>query len=260
MTGGGRESGRSARDPDRTLTEARLALAGDGPLVVLTGAGMSAESGVPTFRDAQTGLWERYDPTALATPEAWARDRDTVWAWYRWRERLVSRAQPNAGHLAVSRAQARRDVTVVTQNVDDLHERAGSRRVHHVHGSLFAHRCDTCGAPVDVGPPPTDPVDRITPPGCDRCGGHARPGVVWFGELLPRDPWESAVDAVTSAAAVLVVGTSGLVHPAASLPGLAADAGLPVVEVNPGPSGLGSEVSVHVRASAGEAVPVLLDS
>ncbi|OFS14916.1 NAD-dependent deacylase [Dietzia sp. HMSC21D01] len=225
---------------------------------MLTGAGMSAESGVPTFRDAQTGLWERYDPTALATPEAWARDRDTVWAWYRWREHLVSRAQPNAGHLAVARAQARRDVTVVTQNVDDLHERAGSQRVHHVHGSLFAHRCDTCGTPLDVDPPPADPVDRLTPPGCDRCDGRARPGVVWFGEMLPRGPWEAAVDAVTSAAAVLVVGTSGLVHPAASLPDLAAEAGTPVVEVNPGPSGLAPAVTVHVRATAGEAVPEIL--
>ncbi|MGN7227096.1 SIR2 family NAD-dependent protein deacylase [Dietzia maris] len=243
---------------DQDLTEARLALAGDGPLVVLSGAGMSAESGVPTFRDAQTGLWERYDPSALATPEAWTRDRDAVWAWYRWRERLVSGAKPNAGHVAVARAQAHRDVVVVTQNVDDLHERAGSSRVHHVHGSLFAHRCDTCDAPMEVGPPPAEPVDRLTPPNCDRCGGRARPGVVWFGEMLPGRPWDAAVDAVTSAAAVLVVGTSGLVHPAASLPGLAADARIPVVEVNPGPSGLGSEVSVHVRATAGQALPHLL--
>lgn len=243
---------------DQDLTEARLALAGDGPLVVLSGAGMSAESGVPTFRDAQTGLWERYDPSALATPEAWARDRDTVWAWYRWRERLVSGAEPNAGHVAVARAQAHRDVVVVTQNVDDLHERAGSSRVHHVHGSLFAHRCDTCDAPMEVGPPPAEPVDRLTPPNCDRCGGRARPGVVWFGEMLPGRPWDAAVDAVTSAAAVLVVGTSGLVHPAASLPGLAADARIPVIEVNPGASGLGSEVSVHVRATAGQALPHLL--
>ncbi|WP_419763245.1 SIR2 family NAD-dependent protein deacylase [Dietzia kunjamensis] len=245
---------------DQDLTEARLALAGGGPLVVLSGAGMSAESGVPTFRDAQTGLWERYDPSALATPEAWARDRDTVWAWYRWRERLVSGAVPNAGHVAVARAQALRDVVVVTQNVDDLHERAGSSRVHHVHGSLFSHRCDTCDAPMEVGSPPAEPVDRLTPPSCDRCGGRARPGVVWFGEMLPGRPWDAAVDAVTSATAVLVVGTSGLVHPAASLPGLAADARIPVVEVNPGPSGLGSEVSVHVRATAGQALPALLSS
>lgn len=248
-------------DPDRfhhDMSKARHALTGGGPLVVLTGAGMSAESGVPTFRDAQTGLWEKYDPTALATPEAWAHDRDTVWAWYRWREHLISGAQPNAGHLSIARAASDRAVVVVTQNVDDLHERAGSRKVHHVHGSLFAHRCDNCGTPMEVDPPPAAPVDRLPPPACDRCGGRARPGVVWFGEHLPSAPWEAAVSAVTSAEAVLVVGTSGLVHPAASLPSLAAAEGIPVVEVNPGPSGLGTEVSVHLRATAGHALPELL--
>lgn len=241
------------------IREARSALTGGGPLVVLSGAGMSAESGVPTFRDAQTGLWERYDPTELATPEAWARDPDTAWAWYRWREHLVAGARPNDGHLAVARAARRRDVVVVTQNVDDLHERAGSPVVHHLHGSLFAHRCDTCSSPVELGPPPAEAVDRLAPPTCPACGGgRVRPGVVWFGEMLPSGPWEAAVSAVGTASAVLVVGTSGLVHPAASLPGLAADAGIPVVEVNPGPSGLGPDVTVHVRATAGEALPALL--
>lgn len=240
------------------MDRARRALSGAGPLVVLTGAGMSAESGVPTFRDAQTGLWERYDPTELATPEAWRRDRERVWAWYRWREHLIRRARPNAGHGAVARAQARRDVAVVTQNVDDLHERAGSTRVHHVHGSLAAHRCDACGTPMSVGPPPSHQVDRLAPPECPLCGGHARPGVVWFGEMLPEGPWEASVSAISRASAVLVVGTSGLVHPAASLPRLAADHGVPVVEVNPGPSGLGSEVSVHVKGTAGRTLPALL--
>ena len=242
----------------RDLREARQTLTGGGPLVVLTGAGMSAESGVPTFRDAQTGLWAQYDPVALATPEAWADDKGTVWAWYRWREYLVSGAAPNAGHGAIARAAEDRDVVVVTQNVDDLHERAGSQTVHHVHGSLFNHRCDTCRVPIKVEPPPTAPVDRLAPPNCARCGGWARPGVVWFGEPLPPEPWEAAVSAISSAAAVLVVGTSGLVHPAASLPSLAAAEGIPVVEVNPGSSGLGTEVSVHVRATAGEAVPDIL--
>ncbi len=240
------------------MSKARHALSGDGPLVVLSGAGMSAESGVPTFRDAQSGLWERYDPTDLATPEAWYRDRDMVWAWYRWREHLVAGAQPNPGHVAVADAQRHRDVVVVTQNVDDLHERAGSTLVHHLHGSLFDHRCDSCGAPVQLGAPPAEPVDRLAPPACLLCTGRVRPGVVWFGEMLPSAPWESAVSAISSAAAVLVVGTSGLVHPAASLPGMAAEAGIAVVEVNPGPSGLGREVSVHVRAPAGQALPALL--
>lgn len=247
--------------PDRPhpdMSKARLALTGGGPLVVLTGAGMSAESGVPTFRDAQTGLWARHDPTALATPEAWGRDRDTVWAWYRWREHLVGAAQPNAGHYAIARAAAERPVVVVTQNVDDLHERAGSLAVHHVHGSLLDHRCDTCGTPIEVGKPAAEPASRLAPPMCPRCPGRARPGVVWFGEALPVHPWESAVDAISAATAVLVVGTSGLVRPAASLPALAAERGIPVVEVNPGPSGLGSEVTLHLRATAAQALPALL--
>ncbi len=244
--------------PHRDLTEARLALSGGGPLVVLTGAGMSAESGVPTFRDAQTGLWERYEPTALATPEAWRRDRDTVWAWYRWREHLVGAAQPNAGHLAIARAAVERPVVVVTQNVDDLHERAGSGEVHHVHGCLVDHRCDSCGTPIEVEVPSPEPVGRLAPPACSRCDGRARPGVVWFGETLPERPWQAAVDAITAASAVLVVGTSGLVHPAASLPALAAGAGIPVVEVNPGASGFGPEVTLHLRMTAAEALPVLL--
>ncbi|MGF0224656.1 SIR2 family NAD-dependent protein deacylase [Dietzia natronolimnaea] len=244
--------------PHPDMSKARLALGDGGPLVVLTGAGMSAESGVPTFRDARTGLWARHDPADLATPEAWDRDRDSVWAWYRWREHLVGSAEPNAGHLAIARAARDRSVAVVTQNVDDLHERAGSAGVHHLHGSLFAHRCDECGTPMEVGPPPTDPVDRLAPPGCPRCGGRARPGVVWFGEMLPRRPWDAAVSAISSATAVLVVGTSGLVHPAASLPGIAVDLGIPVVEVNPGPSGLTHGVTVHLRDTAAAVLPALL--
>ena len=240
------------------MREARRTLSVDGPLVVLSGAGMSAESGVPTFRDAQTGLWAHADPADLATPEAWQRDRARVWAWYRWREHLISESRPNPGHLAIAHAQQLRDVVVVTQNVDDLHERAGSEPVHHVHGSLFAHRCDTCGAPMDPGPPPTDPVDALSPPACTQGDGWARPGVVWFGETLPAAPWDAAVAAVTSAAAVLVVGTSGLVYPAASLPGMAAASGTPVVEVNPGQSGPGITASVHLRAPAGQVLPELL--
>jgi len=245
-------------DPRRHLEQARSALAGGGPLVVLSGAGMSAESGVPTFRDARTGLWARYDPTELASPDAWRRDPDTVWAWYRWREHLVARAEPNAGHLAVARAAEGREVVVVTQNVDDLHERAGSPLVHHVHGSLFAHRCETCELAADAGPAPEDPVERLAPPVCRFCGGRVRPGVVWFGENLPAAPWEASLRAIDSASAVLVIGTSGLVHPAASLPDLAAEHGTPVVEVNPGDSGLGPAVTAHVRATAGDAVPALL--
>lgn len=252
------QEGAGHQQPRRHLEQARSAFAGDGPLVVLTGAGMSAESGVPTFRDAQTGLWSRFDPADLATPDAWHRDPETVWAWYRWRQHLISQAQPNAGHHAIARAAADREVVVVTQNVDDLHERAGSRIVHHVHGSLNAHRCESCGVAAEVDAPPEESVERLAPPRCHQCGHRIRPGVVWFGEQLPTAPWEASVQAVSTAEAVLVVGTSGLVHPAASLPAIAAAEGIPVVEVNPGQPGSGNGGTLYLRATAGEAVPALL--
>lgn len=188
---------RSSRDPERCgsgpapprHSKARLALTGGGPLVDLTGAGVSAESGVPTFRDARTGLWERYDPAALATPRRrGSRTGTTVWAWYRWRERLVCNAEPNAGHRAIARAAEARRVVVVTQNVDDLHERSGSPDVHHLHGSLFEHRCDACATPMEVGPPPSNPwpgSPRRRAPGATDGPG---PGSSGSARRSPRGP------------------------------------------------------------------------
>jgi NAD-dependent deacetylase len=215
------------------------ALAKARDIVALTGAGMSAESGVPTFRDAMHGLWARFDPQQLASPEAWRADPDSVWAWYEWRRGQAMRAQPHAGHRALAALAAVRQVTVVTQNVDDLHERAGSADVLHLHGSLFAPRCDTCGEPGRfAGPPPLDdagePPARLAPPRCAQCaGGHLRPGVVWFGEGLPEDAWLRAARAVDRAELLLVIGTSGLVWPAAGLPGRAQARGTFVAELNP---------------------------
>ena len=176
-------------------------------VAVLTGAGMSAESGVPTFRDAQTGLWEHFDPADLATPEAWDRDPASVWAWYQWRVALVRRVQPNAGHRALARWGRTVDLSIVTQNVDDLHERAGSPVLSHLHGSLFSPRCAECGTPADLPEAPTEPVARLDPPACGACGGDVRPGVVWFGEPLPAGPWEAATASVLTADVVFVVGT-----------------------------------------------------
>ena len=228
---------------------------------VLTGAGMSAESGIPTFRDVQVGLWERFDPTELATPHAWESDPAQVWAWYAWRASLVRRSSPHAGHLALAEWQRRPDVelTIVTQNVDDLHERAGAHVLAHVHGSLFALRCATCGTPSATAYPEVpEPVGHLDPPGCEACGGLVRPGVVWFGEALPEGEFYDGVEAAQQADLVVVVGTSGLVHPAATIPHLAGARGVPVLEINPRESAV-SEAADHVwRATAAEALPALL--
>jgi NAD-dependent deacetylase len=231
-------------------------------VAVLTGAGMSAESGVPTFRDAQTGLWSRFAAEDLATPEAWERDRAFVWAWYLWRFGRVRDVAPNAGHRALAQwatGAGAPDIGVVTQNVDDLHERAGSAPVVHLHGSLAAHRCEACDAPYDEPIVlPEGEVDRIDPPTCAECGASIRPGVVWFGEMLPMDAWDRAVQLVEGADVVLVVGTSGIVHPAAALPAMARGSGGLVVEVNPVETEV-SDLAHHiVRSTAAVALPALV--
>jgi NAD-dependent deacetylase len=228
---------------------------------VLTGAGMSAESGVPTFRDVQVGLWERFDPLELATPAAWQRDPAQVWAWYAWRAALVRTSTPNAGHRAIAAWQRRPDVelSVVTQNVDDLHERGGAAVLAHVHGSLFALRCARCERPSDTAyPQVVEPVDRLDPPKCGGCGGLVRPGVVWFGEALPEEEFYAGAEAAQEADLVLVVGTSGLVHPAATLPHLAGARGVPVVEVNPLETAVSEAADEVWRTTAARALPALV--
>ena len=149
---------------------------------MLSGAGISAESGVPTFRDDETGLWAQYNPYEISSTDGWQKHPERVWAWYLWRHHLVKEVSPNDGHRAVAAWQDYADVTVITQNVDDLHERAGSKTVHHLHGSLAEFWCDTCGSRYH-GPLPdmAEPVLEKTPPSCE-CGGLIRPGIVWFGE------------------------------------------------------------------------------
>ena len=227
-------------------------------IAVLSGAGISAESGVPTFRDDETGLWSRYDPYEISSTDGWQRHPERVWAWYLWRHHLVRQVAPNAGHLAVAGWQDHAEVTVVTQNVDDLHERAGSRAVHHLHGSLAAFRCAACGSRYH-GPLPemAEPVLECEPPSCE-CGGLIRPDIVWFGEQLPDEPWQAAVAAVANAELVVVVGTSGVVYPAAGLPEVALARGAAVIEVNPEPTPLSSSATASIRESAGAALPTLL--
>ena len=241
-------------DPAQSpLADITAALARARRIAVLTGAGMSAESGIPTFRGARSGLWERFEPERLATPEAFEQDNALVWGWYRWRTALVELAQPHAGHLALAALEeCGKDIAIVTQNVDDLHERAGSTEVVHLHGSLFEPRCSDCSLAHGHEPAPSviDPELRVAPPRCRQCGAPIRPGVVWFGEQLPALPWARAEQILNACDLLLVVGTSGVVMPAADLPRLVKGRGKPVMEINPVASAITPIADIHWRVSA----------
>ena len=228
-------------------------LRGSACTVVLTGSGISAESGVPTFREAQTGLWARFDPQELATPEAFERDPSLVWDWYAWRRKLVAEARPNPGHLAISRMQELvPDLTLVTQNVDDLHQRAGSREVIELHGNIRRTKCSVEGMEVE------EYDDTESPPVCPSCGAALRPDVVWFGEMLPPAALESASDASRKSDVFLSVGTSSLVYPAAKLPYEALENGATLVEINPDEPPLASYADHALRGPAGDVLPRLI--
>lgn len=229
-------------------------------LVVFTGAGVSAESGVPTFRDALTGLWENFDAEALATPEAFAQDPAFVWGWYEWRRKLLLEVEPNPAHFAIAELAKRvPKFTLITQNVDDLHERAGSTNVLHLHGSLFTPRCFDCGNAYQFTAAPQHTVEQaITPPQCSHCSGHIRPGVVWFGESLPETEFKAAFEAVQSCDLLLSVGTSGMVYPAAQLPEIAAQNNATVVHVNPQKMSAITRHGYSLQGAAGEILPLLV--
>ncbi|TWG86623.1 NAD-dependent deacetylase [Cupriavidus gilardii J11] len=234
------------------LADARRRISEADDILVLTGAGISAESGVPTFRDALTGLWARFDPEELATEEAYRRQPGLVWDWYQHRRTLVAAARPNPAHHAIVALAAQKKVTLVTQNVDGLHQRAGSPDVIELHGNLFANKwldgCGRCEAAPD---------DERSPPRCVHCGALMRPGVVWFGEELPRVARYRAEHAAQTCDLCLVVGTSGMVYPAAGLPGLAKDHGAGVILVNPQASALDATADLVLRAPAGGCLPLL---
>jgi NAD-dependent deacetylase len=243
---------------DTDLREAAGLLDRAERIVIFTGAGVSAESGIPTFRDALSGLWERFDPRRLATPEAFGDDPALVWGWYEWRRAAVERVGPNAGHRALAAIEQRApECVVVTQNVDDLHERAGSKQPIHLHGSLFAPRCSACAraATVATGAPVVE--GRVTPPPCDHCGAPIRPGVVWFGEALPGDAFEAAVAAAANCDVLITVGTSGAVFPAAEIPQVTARMGGAVIQINPLPTPLDDIARVNLHGPAAEVLPAL---
>lgn len=219
-----------------TLAEAADALRDAQHIMVFTGAGVSAGSGIPTFRDRLTGLWERQDPERLETAKAFRENPALVWGWYLWRRQQVMQAQPNAAHQAIHHLSGGgRSVTVVTQNVDDLHERAGNQDVLHLHGSLALPKCFACHRFVAESLEfPSIPAEGalLEPPRCRRCNGRLRPAVVWFGEDLPPGAWKTASRAARQCDVMLSVGTSGVVRPAADLPEIALASGAVVIHVN----------------------------
>lgn len=229
-------------------------------VVVFTGAGVSAESGVSTFRDALSGLWARFDPMQLATPEAFLADPELVWGWYEWRRQLLLKAQPNPAHHAiVELAQRVPKLTVITQNVDDLHERAGSHNVVHLHGSIFQPRCFNCSQPYALDTPPQMSHEQaLPPPICTYCQGLIRPGVVWFGEALPQAEMAAAFKAAENCDVLLSVGTSGVVQPAAQIPALALRSGAWVAHINPESVNSQHPRELSLAGAAGQILPQLL--
>jgi NAD-dependent deacetylase len=222
---------------------------------VLTGAGISAESGIPTFRDALTGLWAKFRPEELATPEAFERDPETVWSWYEWRRQLIREAQPNAGHLALAEL-ARRvpGFTLVTQNVDGLHQRAGSRDVLEYHGNILRDRCTV----EQIVAQRSEDTRRAALPRCAACGGLLRPDVVWFGESIPAGPMNVAAAAAEECDVFLSVGTSSLVYPAAGLAEVALRRRATVIEINPNETDLSPHAHMVLRGPSGHVLPALL--
>jgi NAD-dependent deacetylase len=225
-------------------------------ITVLTGAGISAESGVPTFRDAQRGLWAKFDPQELATPAAFASHPRLVWEWYTWRRELVSQAKPNPGHIALAQmARHVENLRLITQNVDGLHQLAGSPQVIELHGNINRTICSEEKCEVLQWEPVENP-----PPRCPQCGAYLRPDVVWFGEALPEGMLEAAWDATDNCQVFLSIGTSTWVEPAALLPFWAKENGAVVVEINTQPTPLTQQANFVLSGPSGIILPALVQA
>ena len=222
-------------------------------VAVLTGAGISAASGIPTFRGKQDSLWSRYRPEELATPQAFSLDPELVWRWYDWRRGLIAQAEPNAAHQALADLEAHGSLTLVTQNVDGYHQQAGNKNVLEFHGSIWVVRCLDCGF---------ETLDRRVPlpilPECGQCGGLVRPGVVWFGEGIDPEILQESALAAGNCDLFLVVGTAGAVYPAAGLVGAARQAGARIVEFNIERSGVSHLADLFVPGSAADTLGLLV--
>lgn len=224
-------------------------------LFVLTGAGISAESGIPTFRGVD-GLWKNYSAADLATPQAFRKDPKMVWEWYHWRQGIISKAEPNPAHyalVALEKKMAR--FLLLTQNVDNLHPRAGSENVLELHGNIFRTRCLACGEIADYQKPAETSSNAL--PKCT-CGGLLRPDVVWFGEAIPQDIWQNSLDFLSQADAALICGTSGIVWPAAAIPEIAQHSNTKIIEINLEPTPVSSIVDVSIQGKAGEVLPKIV--
>jgi NAD-dependent deacetylase len=224
-------------------------------VVILTGAGISAESGIPTFREAQTGLWEKYSPQDLATPQAFEKNPERVWQWYAWRRELIGRAEPNPAHYALAEMEKKYpDFVIITQNVDGLHQRAGSQNIIEIHGNIQRTKCSVENRLVDGW---TSEENEV--PVCPHCGALLRPDVVWFGESLPQEALENAFHRIAKTNLFLSIGTSGVVEPAASLPFLALQSGAKVIEINIEPTPLTPHAHFSLQGSAAQILPELVD-
>lgn len=224
-------------------------------IVILTGAGISKESGIPTFREAQTGLWTKYDPMDLATPQAFQRNPKLVWDWYAWRRGLILNSNPNPGHYALVKMETRApNFTLITQNIDGLHEKAGSKHIIELHGNINRNKCSDENVIVEI----MDDNEE-TPPRCPNCGGLIRPDVVWFGENLPPEALADALEASQTCDVFFSIGTSTLVHPAASLPLYALAQGAILIEINPVDTPITLKAEFVFKGASGDVLPNMVN-